>query len=62
MFHLLAEFYRIKNSADQLAQFYRDNITVLTDLKCRFPDWEHYVNRNLSPEVQSKLREMGVPL
>lgn len=62
LFLLLAEFYRKKNNADQLAQFYRDNVTVLTELKCRYPEWEKYVNQHMSPDMQSKLREMGVPL
>lgn len=62
MLYLLAQFFRNRENVDKLAEFYFENIDMLTELKNRYPDWESYVKKYLSEEVRAKLRERGVPL
>jgi len=62
LLNLVMQFFRNKEDSDKLAEFYFENIEVMTDLKMRYPDWENYVRRYLSAEVRAQLVEKGVPL
>lgn len=62
MLNLLQHFFMSLDNVDKLAKFYFENADMLANLKSRFPDWECYVNRYLSTEMQDQLREKGVPL